>query len=117
MFNLFDETKKQVVIQDAINDIHSLFQRNQVLLNCLQQVKKLTELDINHPDKLSLIESYAFNRLTTQTILNYSLEKLEQLIMEIMKHQNQISNQHHAFMNLQEHHSIFEHNQLFRPTP
>ena len=117
MFTLFDETSQQDVIKNAIEDIQSIFIRNQVLLNCLKQVKKLTLINSNDTEKRLLIESFLFNPLTTQSILNYSLETIDKLILEITRHQNQISMQHHAFISLKEHHSIHEQQNLCHLKP
>lgn len=109
MFGLFKDVPPEDNIQQILVEIQQLFSKNQLLLNCLKQLKHLNEQDTNHPNKLALVESFAFNTVTSETLMNYNLETIDKLIHEILNHQNQISLQHHAFLHLKEHMQIAEH--------
>jgi hypothetical protein len=77
MFGLFKDVPPKENIQQILNEIQHLFSKNQLLLYCLRQLKQLNEQDLNHPHKHSLVESFSFNPLTSQTLVNYSLETIE----------------------------------------
>ena len=73
----------------------------------------------SYTEKLELLQSFSFNQLTIDTLLQYCPQKIDQSIQETLEYQNMISYQHHAFMHLQEHHDTlrlsrwYEHSSSF----
>jgi len=91
-------------VETSLHDIKKQFETNQNLLTCLYKLKTIVACEGSYQEKLALLQSYSFNQLTIDTLLQYCAKKIDQSIHETLKYQNMISYQHHAFMHLQEHH-------------
>lgn len=91
-------------VETSLHDIKKQFETNQNLLNCLYKLKTMVASERSYLEKLELLQSFSFNQLTIDTLLQYCPQKIDNSIEETLKYQNMISYQHHAFMHLQEHH-------------
>jgi len=105
--NMSSFFNKKNSVETPLHELKKQFETNQNLLSCLYKLKTMVANVSSYHEKLELLQSFSFNQLTIETLLQYCPQKIDQSIHETLKYQNMISYQHHAFMHLQEHHDSF----------